>query len=158
MPLPVLGPIIDIVGKVIDRAVPDPVQKAQLRIELAKLADQDAQRAHEEMMGQIATNTAEAQSRSVFVAGWRAFIGWGCGGALIYNTLIAPPFHLAVADLSFLQTVLMAMLGIGAMRSYDKVKGTANDVLPIFPKPVAVTPVAAPAPKKKILGIAPWPF
>jgi hypothetical protein len=114
------------------------------------------------MMGQIQTNTAEAQSRSVFVAGWRPFIGWGCGSALLYNTLIAPLFSFPVADLGFLQTVLMAMLGVGAMRSYDKAKGTSNDVLPIFPK--SVTPIASPTttlpakPKKKLLGVVPWPF
>lgn len=149
--------IFDVLGKVIDRVVPDPRAKAELQVQLATLADQEANRAHEEMIAQAETNTAEAQHRSIFVAGWRPFVGWGCGAALIYNTLIAPPLHLGVADLGFLQTILMGMLGIGAMRSYDKAKGTANDVLPIL-KPKAVTPIALPLPKPKKKGLDLWPF
>jgi hypothetical protein len=153
--MPGILDILNVIGTVVDRVIPDPKQKAELQLELAKLADQEASRSHDEMMGQIATNTAEAQNRSVFVAGWRPFIGWGCGASLVYSTLVAPLFHLNVPDLSFLQTVLMAMLGVGAMRSYDKAKGTANDVLPIFtPKTVeAGQPVAPLARRKKFLGI-----
>jgi hypothetical protein len=153
MAIPFLD-IANILGQVIDRVVPDPQAKMDLQLQLAKLADQDAQREHDENMGQIQTNIAEANNRSVFVAGWRPFIGWGCGGALLYNTLFAPLFHFQVADLGFLQTILMAMLGLGAMRSYDKAKGTSNDVLPILPPKSAEVPQAAPGKKrKKFLGL-----
>ena len=155
MGLPILD-ILNVVGDVVDRVIPDPQAKMDLQVKLATIADQESQREHDENMGQIATNTAEAQNRSVFVAGWRPFIGWGCGVALIYNTFLAPMFHMPVTDLSFLQTVLMGMLGLGAMRSFDKAKGTSNDVLPILPTKPAATevPQAAPAKKrKKFLGI-----
>jgi hypothetical protein len=145
MALPILGPIIDIVGQVVDRVIPDPVQKAQLTLELAKLADVANQREHEELMGQIEINKVEAANLNVFVAGWRPAIGWGCGAALVYNTLVAPLFGLGMADLGFLQTVLMAMLGIGGMRSFEKVKGVAQDLPVRAPKPEA----PAPAPEKK---------
>jgi hypothetical protein len=75
--MPGILDILNVIGTVVDRVIPDPKQKAELQLELAKLADQEASRSHDEMMGQIATNTAEAQNRSVFVAGWRPFIGWG---------------------------------------------------------------------------------
>jgi hypothetical protein len=154
MAIPFL-PVLDVLGRVIDRVVPDPKAKAELQLELAKLADQEAARAHSEALGQIATNTAEAGHRSIFVAGWRPAIGWGCGAALVYNTLVAPMFHLQVADLGFLQTVLMGMLGISASRTVEKIKGVTNDVLPII-KPKATVVEAVPKPKKKGLDL--WPF
>lgn len=157
MSLPLI-PILSIIEKIADRAIPDPAEKAKLQLELAKLADAEAQRSHQEMLGQIETNKVEAQHRSIFIAGWRPFIGWGCGGALLYNTLVAPMAGLPVADLGFLQTVLLAMLGIGSMRSYEKVKGVANDT-PLG-KPAVPTPITTPAepPKKKfkIPDITPW--
>ena len=104
MALPILGPVIDIIGKVIDRTIPDPAVKANLTLELAKLADIANQREHEELMGQIETNKIEAANLNVFVAGWRPAIGWGCGVALVYNTVIAPLTGLGAADLGFLQT------------------------------------------------------
>lgn len=155
--MPGILDILNVVGTVVDRVIPDPKDKLELQEKLAEIADNENERAHDEEMGQINTNIAEAQNRSVFVAGWRPFIGWGCGASLVYSTLVAPMFHLQVPDLSFLQTVLMAMLGIGAMRSYDKAKGTSNDVLPIFaPQPQGAGQPAAPLspPKhKKFLGI-----
>jgi hypothetical protein len=149
-------PILDVLGRVIDRVVPDQAEKAKLQLELAKLADGEAAREHEEMLGQISINKVEAASLNVFVAGWRPAIGWGCGLALVYNTLVAPMFHLGVADLGFLQTVLMAMLGIGGMRSFEKVKGVGND-LPVLKPTQAVAPVSAPVKAKK-KGLDLWPF
>lgn len=154
MALPILGPVIDILGKVIDRAIPDPEVKANLTLELAKLADVANQREHEELMGQIEVNKVEAANLNVFVAGWRPAIGWGCGIALVYNTVIAPITGLGAADLGFLQTVLLAMLGIGGMRSYEKVKGVSQDLPVRAPKPEPAV-VSAPAPKKK-KGVWPW--
>lgn len=144
--------LIPVLGNIIDKAIPDPAKKMELQLELAKLADAENQREHQEMIAQTEVNKVEAAHRSVFVAGWRPFVGWGCGSALIYNTMFAPALGLGVADLGFLQTVLLGILGIGAMRSYDKAKGTANDVLPLFQS----TPKPAPA-KKKVLGVE-WPF
>ena len=84
-------------------------------------------------LAQIQLNTAEAQHKSVFVAGWRPFIGWVCGVALAYQFLVYPligPFleqYLEVGlyklEWGHLQTVVLGMLGMGAMRTFEKQKG-----------------------------------
>lgn len=87
---------------------------------------------------QAEINKIEAQHRSVFVAGWRPFIGWVCGSALAYNFIIrdiiswamkiynsdlAPPPELAMEHLL---SVLMGILGLGGMRTYEKIKGISK--------------------------------
>src|SRR3546814_17042168 len=74
-------------------------------------------------MAQSEVNKVEAAHPSIFVAGWRPLLGWGCGCAFIYSAILAPLFKLPPADIAFVQTVLMGMLGIAGMRSYEKVKG-----------------------------------
>ena len=89
-------------------------------------------------LAQVELNKVEAQHRSMFVAGWRPFIGWVCGYALLYNFIIrdivswiirvywplteSPP-ELAMTHL---MTVLMGMLGLGGMRTYEKLKGVTK--------------------------------
>ena len=146
--------ILGIIERVVDNVVPDPDKRMELKLELAKLADAESAREHQQMIAQTEVNKAEAGHRSIFVAGWRPAIGWGCGAALVYNTLLAPMFGLGVADLGFLQTILLGMLGISASRTVEKIKGVTNDVLPIRKE---VAPNPAPAKKKKVLGVE-WPF
>lgn len=144
MGFPIIGDILGAVDGILDKFIPDKAEKLRVQIELAKLGDVANERLHQEMMAQTEVNKVEASHRSIFVAGWRPFIGWGCGAALIYNTLVAPLLGTGQADLGFLQVILMGMLGIGAMRSYDKKQGTSDDVLPVFVKkekaPEAVKP------------------
>lgn len=83
---------------------------------------------------QTKINEAEAQHRSLFVAGWRPFIGWICGIALAYNFIIrdliifvsgsesVPP----ALQMDHLMTILMGMLGLGAFRTYEKVKNVSK--------------------------------
>ena len=83
-------------------------------------------------LGQMEVNKAEAVSTSFFVAGWRPAIGWICGGAYAYTFVIQPflafilaatghPVHeLPKIDMGELSFVLIGMLGLGAMRSFDK--------------------------------------
>jgi hypothetical protein len=83
---------------------------------------------------QAEINKIEAGSSSLFVAGWRPFIGWTCGAALAYNYVLMPllvwvvtNFYpdapaMPVLDNSELMTILLGMLGLGAMRTYEKVK------------------------------------
>lgn len=161
--VPIIGALIPIVEKVIDRAIPDPAEKARLTIELQKLADAEAQRAHLEAMGQIDVNKVEAGHRSLFVAGWRPFIGW-VGGVGLATTYIVLPIVQAVQgqtpnlDMGELFILLGGLLGFGGLRSWDKLKGTSDDT-PLgkpVPAPV-VTPVVQKieAPRKK-KGL--WPF
>lgn len=153
-----LSPIKDLVSE----AVVDKDKRDEINYKIRVLEDQADARIHEQLIAQTEVNKTEAVHRSVFVAGWRPYIGWGCGTALIYNTLIAPMFGLGQADLPFLQTILMGMLGLSVSRTFEKVKGVSNDVLrPKAPAPVPIPTPAAPAPKpkKKVLGIPldpPW--
>ena len=87
---------------------------------------------------QTAINEIEAGHRTLFIAGWRPFIGWVCGIALAYNYILRDLFnyyiHIQYPNLSEvpalqmeqLMTVLMGMLGLGVMRTFEKVKGKAR--------------------------------
>ena len=82
---------------------------------------------------QIELNAVEAAHESIFVAGWRPFIGWACGIALVYHFLLEPiiqyiliisnvPFTTPEFDFSQLSTIVMAMLGMSGLRTYEKVR------------------------------------
>jgi hypothetical protein len=99
-----------------------------------KLAELAAQAEGAAQAGQLAINLEEAKSTSLFVAGWRPFIGWTCGSALAYNFILQPFLAfiivawrmqlppLPVLDMASLLTVLSALLGLSAMRTYEKVQ------------------------------------
>jgi len=93
---------------------------------------------NEPSLAQIEVNNTEAKHRTIFVAGWRPFIGWVCGVALLYNFIlrdifawcislydstIEPPPELAMEHL---MTVLLGMLGLGGMRTYEKLKNKSK--------------------------------
>ena len=74
-------------------------------------------------------NKMEAQHRSVFVAGWRPFIGWICGVALFYNFIIrdviawvSPMAMPPAIQMDQLITILLGMLGLGGLRTFEKIK------------------------------------
>ena len=88
-------------------------------------------------LAQLGINKVEAAHRSMFVAGWRPFIGWTCGVALMYTYVLQPILVFGLAqsgylvdlprmDLGELMPVLMGMLGLGGLRSWEKVKGVAK--------------------------------
>ncbi len=126
-----IGPVSNLLGKFIE----DKDQKNKLAHEIATMAEKHAQ---ELAKGQMAINAEEAKHRNIFVAGWRPFIGWTCGVALAWHFVISPfvIFGAAMAgvelpelpefDMSSLMTVLMGMLGLGGLRSYEKSKGIAK--------------------------------
>jgi hypothetical protein len=149
--------LLPVIGELIDKVIPDPQKKLDYHLELQKLADQEAEREHQEALGQQEINKVEAAHRSLFVAGWRPFVGWVGGGSLLYATIIAPAFHLGVPDIGFLQTILLAILGIGGMRSFDKAKGTSNDApLVVRHHPVEKQPVEAVESKPRKKSILPF--
>ena len=79
---------------------------------------------------QTKINEIEAGHRSIFVAGWRPFIGWICGFALAYNFVIRDLFIWVLQpeeippalQMEHLMTVLLGMLGLGGLRTYEKLK------------------------------------
>ena len=89
----------------------------------------DPEKALELIKVQNEVNKIEAQHRSIFVAGWRPFIGWVCGLALLYNFIlrdiiawISPNIMPPALHMEHLLTVLMGMLGLGGLRTYEKLK------------------------------------
>ena len=80
---------------------------------------------------QVAVNLAEASNANLFVSGWRPFIGWTCGFALAYNFIGMPLIDyflkrgMPALDIGELITILLGMLGLGGMRSIERIKGKA---------------------------------
>ena len=120
--LNVVAGIIDKVAGHVDKFTLDKEEKAQLIQEINK--------------AQIEVNKVEAGSTNLFVSGWRPFVGWTCGIALCYHFVLQPllmfilsstgnPMELPGFDMTTLTTVLMGMLGLGGLRSYEKVKRSA---------------------------------
>lgn len=110
-------------------------EKIQDPAEMQRLANELATMEQALMNGQMKVNEAEAAHPSVFVAGWRPWIGWVAGMALawqyiahpmllwllaVFAPALAPPPAL---DLSGLYPLILGMLGLGAMRSFDKKSG-----------------------------------
>tara|TARA_R110002020_G_scaffold9501_4_gene37243 strand:+ start:15010 stop:15381 length:372 start_codon:yes stop_codon:yes gene_type:complete len=117
--LNVVAGIIDKVADKIDEFTLDKAEKAQLMAEINK--------------AQLEVNKVEAGSTSLFVSGWRPFIGWTCGVALCYHFVLQPflafllssfgyQMDLPVFNMETLTTILMGMLGMSGLRSYEKVK------------------------------------
>ena len=130
-----IAKLIEPVTGLLDKFIEDKDQKAQLAHELATMADRHAQ---DLALAQIEVNKAEAASGSVFKGGWRPFIGWVCGGAFAYHFVLQPVIVFAVLtagvdlpplpefDMASLMTVMMGMLGLGGLRTYEKQKGLAK--------------------------------
>ena len=130
-----IGKLIEPVTGLLDKFIEDKDQKAQLAHELATMADRHAQ---ELAIAQIEVNKAEAASGSIFKGGWRPFIGWVCGSAFAYHFVLQPVIVFAVLtagvdlpplpefDMASLMTVMMGMLGLGGLRTYEKQKGIAK--------------------------------
>ena len=122
-----IGPVTGLLDKFIE----DKDQKNKLAHEIATMAERQM---HEANMGQIEINKAEAQHRSIFVAGWRPFLGGGLAFAMIWHFVLAPVTmfvcsyagveipELPTFDMESLLTVLMGMLGLGSLRTFEKVK------------------------------------
>lgn len=130
-----LEALIGPVSSILDKFIEDKDQKAKLAHEIATMAERHAQ---ERTLAQIEVNKTEAASRNPFVAGWRPFIGWTCGIALAWHFVLAPFLmfvaawvgfdvpKLPVFDMDNLMTVLLGMLGLGGLRSFEKVKGISK--------------------------------
>ena len=121
-----IGPVSGLLGKVIK----DKDKAAALAHEISTLASKQAL---ELAKGQMEINKVEAASTNLFVAGWRPFIGWTCGVGLFGNFITIPfsNFVLALIEvdvviplvpLETMMPVLMGMLGLGAMRSFEKTR------------------------------------
>ena len=122
-----LSQLISPITGLLDKVITDKDQAAKLAHEIATMSSRHAQ---ELAKGQLEVNKAEAETGSLFIGGWRPFVGWICGLGLLYNVIIAQIlniwFEVPEVDASLLTPVLMGMLGMGAMRSYEKKSGVAK--------------------------------
>ena len=121
-----VGPVTGLLSEFIE----DKDQKARLAHEIATMAERHA---NENAKAQLEVNKVEAASKSLFVAGWRPFIGWTCGLGMFGNFITIPFANFVLALLSYeiviplvpletMMPVLMGMLGLGAMRSFEKTR------------------------------------
>jgi hypothetical protein len=133
MPLPLIGSLVDLAGKVIDRVIPDPKAKADAMLELAKLEQSGDLAA---MAQQVEINKLDAVSTDRFQSRARPFIMWVCGGALAIQLVVGPlvvygcalagiPIQLPVMQTELLTTLLVGMLGLGGMRTVEKLNKVA---------------------------------
>ena len=111
--------------KLLGKFIQDKDKKAELAHKLATMADEHAQQL---ALAQIKLNTEEAQG-NWFQSSWRPLIGWISGLSLAINYLISPicaGFGVVIpqADMTVMMPLLLGMLGIGGMRSFDKLKKT----------------------------------
>ena len=121
-------------SKVFDKVFPDPVKAAEAKFELYKLQQSGELTA---MIAQTDINKVEAASSNAFVAGARPFIMWVCGIGCAWNWIGLPvacfimaimniPIDIRPADLSEMMPLLFGMLGLGSLRTVEKIKGVAT--------------------------------
>ncbi|HAK92466.1 3TM-type holin [Massilia timonae] len=134
---PALTALIPVLGNVFDRLFPDPAAAADAKVKVMEMA-QRGELAHLDAdlkmaTGQMEVNKAEAQHQSIFVAGWRPAIGWVCAAAFAFKFVVGPtaavlmavaghPITLPEFDFSEMSTILLGMLGLGTLRTVEKIK------------------------------------
>jgi hypothetical protein len=128
MALDPITAILNVGNTLIERLIPD--KNAQNQAKLAMLQMQ-AQGELAQLAGQLDVNKAEASNPNWFVAGWRPAVGWTCAAGLVSQFLISPlatwlasllghPINYPSLDMGTLLTLLMGMLGLGGLRTYEK--------------------------------------
>lgn len=132
-----VGPLAETVNIVLKRVLPaEKISEAErLKIE-TEIQLQLAQLNWQEIQGQLQANVEEAKHENLFVSGWRPFIGWICGTAFALHFVVIPialwgraymgwslPAEVPEFDMNTLLTVLLGMLGLGGMRTFEKLKG-----------------------------------
>ena len=133
--LTVLSSLIGPVSALLDKAIPDKDLKEKLAHEIATMAERHT---HEQVKAQLEINKTEAAHKNLFVAGWRPACGWVCVLGMAGNFLVIPFANMALdlsqtgvsipmVDLSTMLPVLMGMLGLGGLRTFEKVKGAQKN-------------------------------
>ena len=135
MGLPLIDTVLDLVKGPLDKLIPDKNKKLEFEHEIHKLALSQG-------LAQLEINKIEAKHPSIFVAGWRPFIGWVCGMALLWHFMLhdivvwsvavyfpdAPPPPTLVGTETLI-TVLLSLLGLGGLRTFEKVKGISRNTI-----------------------------
>ena len=126
----IIGKITDVIAK----RIPDKDLAANLAAEASALLENDQHALSMKVLDleasiaadQSKTNQIEAASQNIFESGWRPMVGWVCALGLLYQFVLAPLLSwasgkpLPVLDIQTLLTLLFAILGLGAYRTYEK--------------------------------------
>jgi hypothetical protein len=131
------GDVLDSLASLFKDYQEKKITKEELKF---KLATFEAQNEQDLRLAQIALNAEEAKHSSMFVAGWRPFLGWVCGLGFTMNFLVAPigtffaelagySIVFPQADVSTMMPVLLGMLGLGGMRTIEKLNYRARNNL-----------------------------
>lgn len=118
----------------VDRLVPNKAKAKEIK---DKIDEMVATGQFNSLMAQLEINKAETAHRSIFVAGWRPFIGWVCGMSLAYQYLLRPilmfvskAFHFDIPDFpgidDNLWELMIGMLGLGTLRTFEKIKNVSK--------------------------------
>jgi hypothetical protein len=122
-----IGAVADLVKTAVNAFFPNKTEEEKAQLAAAITLVQ----------GQLDTNKAEALSPSLFVAGWRPFVGWVCGTGFGVQFVIGPlcewasalaghPIKFPPMDLGTMMPLLLGMLGLGGMRTVEKVNGVQS--------------------------------
>jgi hypothetical protein len=132
--IPIVTALLPALGTLIDRLIPDRAAaekaKAEMEAELIRASNEAA-------LAQVDVNKIEAGHSSVFVAGWRPSIGWVCAAGLAWAFVVAPvaswallvmgvKAELPAIEFDHLFELVLAMLGIGGLRTFEKLRGVAR--------------------------------
>ena len=131
-----LAPMIMGLFGVVDRVLESKDARDAAKLQIMELHDRGD-------LKQLEVNAKEADHQSVFVAGWRPFVGWVCGASFAWMFVVQPMLVFVVTTLGFavdataldmfdmeaMLTVLGGMLGMGALRTYERKTGVANTSL-----------------------------
>lgn len=133
---PIVGMVVPAVLDIINKFIPDEGAKAKAAAEAEMKILEIAAKASE---GQIEINKIEAANASIFVSGWRPFIGWTCGVAFAYHYVLQPFMAFAISnyygkmvilpaiDMEVVGYTLLGILGLGgSFRTFEKVKGVTR--------------------------------
>ena len=130
----IITALVPALGTLVDRLIPDraAAQRAKDDMEAALV-----KASNEAALAQVEVNKIEAGHSSVFVAGWRPAIGWVCAAALAWAFIVAPVASWTMAALGVKETLpaigtdnlfelVLAMLGLGGLRTFEKMRGVAR--------------------------------
>ena len=127
----IVGTVLSTIGNVLDRVIPDKNKRAEAQ-EAMQLALQSNE--FQLAIEQVKVNAIEASSGDNFTRRWRPFIGWTCGSAFALHFVVFPIFNYIIVlfgyqaiiipfDMQSLMYALGGLLGLGGLRTYEKVKG-----------------------------------
>tara|TARA_R110000764_G_C10884695_1_gene369509 strand:+ start:83 stop:490 length:408 start_codon:yes stop_codon:yes gene_type:complete len=128
--LNLISSLVGPISTLLDKSIADKDLREKLSHEIATMAERHSQ---EQVMAQIAVNQEEAKNNSLFVSGWRPAVGWTCCLGLAGNFILIPMGNFVMTltgsdilipliDVSTMMPVLLGMLGLGSMRTVEKIR------------------------------------